>query len=304
MYLSSGTKALDNLMGGGFRVGKLHTLYGEYKIGKSVLGLQTSCMCTRDIKYGGLNKPALIIDSELFWDSESFKQWYSWFKDRWPDLSSKPKVDIIQYEDIFQVARELGFAIVIQRKEAKTEPIIRFPRKREKPGEITKHTYQREDWLEISPLWKRIERKDYGLVIIDSFSVLFKDVFESLQQNFPGRASAERVFLSGLRALSGRKNLVTIIICHESAKKPWGGESIPYYAKSIVGLFQADKLTKQRYGDTEVLEKKGKISTWQRVRKFYRFRHPTLPDGAEVPVVLKLNTGFVDPVEPSLEGEI
>ena len=125
-------------------------------------------------------------------------------------------------------------------------------------------------------------------------------MFESVQQNFPGRASAERVFLSGLRALAKRKNLVTLTVCHESARQPWGGESIPYYTKHIFGLFDADKLTKALYGDTEQAEKKKQAyDTWRRVKVVYRYRHPWLPDGEKLPIALELNKGFVDVKEVS-----
>jgi archaellum biogenesis ATPase FlaH len=296
-YLSTGCRNIDELMGGGLVLGCPHVLYGKYKNGKSILALQIACMCTRDVAHGGLGKPAVIYDTESFWNEQVFKTWYGFFRNRYPDLPAKPMIDIIQLNDVYQVAQELGFRIIIHRKESKTEPVLSFPRKtnaneNEKP---TKETEQRADWLEQSPLWKACEKRGYGVVIIDSFTILFKDVFESVQQNFPGRASAERVFLSGLRSLACRKDLVTLTICHESDKKPWGGESIPYYTKHILGMFEGNKLEKALYGDTEALEKSGKpYDVWKRVRMVYRFRHPFLTDGSEVPVCLELNKGFID----------
>ena len=298
MYLKTGVDALDKLMGGGLAVGKPHVVYGKYKVGKSVLSMQIACMCTRSPKYGGLGKRALIYDTEAFWSDDAFQVWYGFFRDRWSDLPKKPMIDIKQLPTIYDTAKELGFEIIIHRKEKKTEPMISFPRKH--TGTRIKETEQREDWLERSPMWKLIEKKDYGLIVIDSFSILFKDVFESCQQNYPGRASAERVFLSGLRALAKRKNLVTLTVCHESSRQPWGGESIPYYTKHIFGIFDADKLTKALYGDSEQAEKKKQAyDTWRRVKIAYRYRHPWLPDGETVPIALELNKGFVDVKEVS-----
>jgi len=292
-------RALNKLMGG-FHTGKPCILYGPFKCGKSIMSMQLGCEISRDVKYGGMNKPALIYDSETFWTEDVFKTWYSFFRNRWKDLPIKPKIDVIQLNSIYDAARELGFNIVIRRHQAKTEPVISFP-KRERRDKATgkvipvKETTQEEDWLERSPMWKKISKKDYGLVVIDSFSILFKDVFESVQQNFPGRASSERVFLSGLRSLAQRRNLIVLIISHETGNVPWGGESLPYYVKNIFGLFKADKLAKAMYGDTEEKEKKGQpYDTWTRVRKLYRYRHPYLPDGAYEYVKLVLNRGFED----------
>jgi len=315
-YLSSGTKAFDDLMNGGFKVGKVHVLYGPYKIGKSIQCMQAACMATRKPEYGGLDKKALIIDSELFWDRDDFLQWYKWFKERWPDLPETPNIEILQLDTIFSAARLLGFSITIIKHEKKTEPHIRFPRKEEidsKTGLVKeiKMTKQSEDWLIRSPLWKKVTSEEYGLVVFDSFTKYFKDVFVSVQQNYPGRASCERPFLAGLVALSKRKKLVTILVCHSTTSEgkqiPWGGENILYYSKHITGLLKALKSERVLYGDTEELEKMAKkarkktieIRGWRRVRRFYRFRHPILPDGEESIVVLELNKGFVDPVEVS-----
>jgi len=294
-FLSTGCKNIDDLMDGGLVLGCPHALYGKFKNGKSIFALQIACMCTRDEAHGGLGRPALIYDTELFWSPTVFNTWYKYFRVRFPDLPVKPNIKIIQLTSIYELANELGFTINIHRKESKTEPVVSFPRKKSPADKPTKETEQRSDWLEQSPVWKSFTKNDWGVVIIDSFTMLFKDVFESAQQNFPGRSSAQRVFLSNIRALAARKNCVTLIVCHETARTPWGGESIPYYIKHIIGIFEGNKTERGLYGDTSEAEKTGKpYEVWKRVRIILRNRHPYLTDGAETAVMLEKDRGFCD----------
>ncbi len=62
--LSTGSKNLDNLLGGGLETQSITEFFGEFGSGKTQIMHQLAVNCTRAIEEGGFNSDVLIIDTE------------------------------------------------------------------------------------------------------------------------------------------------------------------------------------------------------------------------------------------------
>ena len=72
--LTSGSKALDELMGGGFESRAITEFFGEFGSGKTQLCHQLAVTCTRPIEDGGLDGHTMIIDTEQTFRPERIVQ--------------------------------------------------------------------------------------------------------------------------------------------------------------------------------------------------------------------------------------
>ena len=64
LRLTTGSKALDELVGGGVETQTITELYGEYGVGKSILCHQLSVNVQLPVEKGGLDGSALYVDTE------------------------------------------------------------------------------------------------------------------------------------------------------------------------------------------------------------------------------------------------
>jgi len=64
IYLTTGSKDLDELLGGGFETGAITELYGEYRTGKSALCHTLAVTCQLPVNQGGGEGKAIYIDTE------------------------------------------------------------------------------------------------------------------------------------------------------------------------------------------------------------------------------------------------
>ena len=62
--ISTGSKALDELFGGGFETQSITEMYGSFRSGKTQVGHQLSVMIQRGPDEGGLNATAIYVDTE------------------------------------------------------------------------------------------------------------------------------------------------------------------------------------------------------------------------------------------------
>ena len=72
--LTSGSKSLDELMGGGFESRAISEFFGEFGSGKTQLCLQLAVNCTRPVEDGGLDGHTMIIDTEQTFRPERIVQ--------------------------------------------------------------------------------------------------------------------------------------------------------------------------------------------------------------------------------------
>ena len=64
IYISTGSKALDQILGGGIETGSITELFGEFRTGKSQLCHTLAVICQLPLELGGAEGKALYIDSE------------------------------------------------------------------------------------------------------------------------------------------------------------------------------------------------------------------------------------------------
>jgi DNA repair protein RadA len=72
--LGSGSKSLDELMGGGFESRAITEFFGEFGSGKTQLCHQLAVNCTRPVDEGGLDGHTMIIDTEQTFRPERIVQ--------------------------------------------------------------------------------------------------------------------------------------------------------------------------------------------------------------------------------------
>lgn len=64
LFISTGSKELDKLLGGGIETGSITELFGEFRTGKSQLCHTLSVICQLPIELGGVEGKAMYIDTE------------------------------------------------------------------------------------------------------------------------------------------------------------------------------------------------------------------------------------------------
>ena len=69
----SGSKELDDILGGGIASGDLTEIYGEYRTGKSQLMYTLAVQAQLSAEHGGANGKAVFIDTEGSFKPERFK---------------------------------------------------------------------------------------------------------------------------------------------------------------------------------------------------------------------------------------
>lgn len=64
VYISSGSKELDKLLGGGFETGSITELFGEFRTGKTQICHTLAVTCQLPVEQGGGAGKCLYIDTE------------------------------------------------------------------------------------------------------------------------------------------------------------------------------------------------------------------------------------------------
>jgi len=297
--LSSGTKAIDEVMNGGLKTTITSMLFGIPNLGKTWLCYQFACMCTRPVKVGGLGKKAIYLDTEGFFGGGVDKMFADYFKKRWPDCNPED-VEVIHIPDIFELGTLLGMQIDIKQEESRVSVIVKYPTELQKKlahgkgkGNVDTPTNKDKDWLEKAPIFQKIKSKEYGLIVLDSLTIPIKSEISSVTQNFPARTSIVSAILGAFYPISRRADVAILITDHITSNPmspgyafgtgdPWGGRNITYYIKHIYGLYKPLKDQVLAYPPDG-----------QRIRRFQRYRYPGL-DVTMLPVKLEKDRGYAD----------
>lgn len=255
-------------------------------------------MCTRDPKHGGLGRPALYLDTETFFTPDTFKRFYGYYRKRWPDLPEKPNIEIVMVKDLFELGKLFGIHYEIIHEDRRVSVISRFPTSRQRT--LAKHgksqlktTTKSSDYIFDSEIWKKLDTKKYGILIIDSITAPIKSVIPTSSQNFPARASIIRELLGTFYRIAQAHNAAIFLTDHITRSpmspgyvyglgKAWGGQDITYYVKIQLGLYHALKEQRQRYP-----------AEAQRLRRIERHRYPGLEKELLL-VDLAKDTGYKD----------
>lgn len=296
--LSTGCRGLDKLMNGGFPLGAPSLLYGIPNLGKTWLSFQTACMSTRKPSAGGLNRPALYLDTESFFTADVFDRFYGFFRKRWKDLPKEAEIDMIRIKDIFELGEKLGIQYTIIQEEKRVSAIAKFPTSRQTQiakgkGQVVKGTQQSSDWLINSEIWQSMKKRNYGLLIIDSLTVPIKSVIPKGTQHLPGRGTLLTSFLGTLYPIAIKFNAAIIVTDHISRNPmspgyryglgiPWGGQDITYYIKYQFGMYHALKAEREKYG-----------ADGSRLRRLERHRFPGMEKELTT-VLLAHDYGYTD----------
>lgn len=295
---STGVKSLDDLLDGGILLGAPALVFGIPNLGKTWLSFQLACMCTRDPKHGGLGRPVLYLDTETFFTPDTFDRFYAYFRQRWPDLPKEPMIDVKIVKDIFELGQLFGIHYEILHEDKRVSVISRFPTKRQralqKSGKSKlKETMKTSDYIKESDIWKKLEEKQYGLVIIDSITAPIKSVIPSMAQNFPARANILQELLGTFYTICQAHNCTIFMTDHITRSPmspgyvyglgtPWGGQDVTYYVKIQLGLYRALKDQRERHPGEA-----------RRLRRIERHRYPGF-ERELILVHLAKDTGYKD----------
>jgi len=283
---STGLAALDKVLRGGIAISKPVAVYGDTAIGKSTLCMQLAFWFSRFGK-------VLYFDTEAFLDDETWDFYEEQFCNRWKD--AKPEnIEVILVTSAFEYARYWGMDIKVEQSEKKTTAQVMFP-KRIQGDRVVKKSEMDISWLKYSWVWKKVSSvKDYQIIIVDSLSMMLKDLISSQTQNLPARATIVQKLLAAGRELSRALKIPVLTTHHASINpqdprdlgKPYGGKDIFYYNKQIVGIIHPTKELNEKYNPNK--------SDDIYVKRLVRAR--STPPGKRiiVPVILKWGVGFID----------
>lgn len=294
----TGVKELDDMLDGGMLLGAPALVYGIPNLGKTWLSFQLACMVTRDRKHGGLGRRALYLDTETFFTQDTFDRFYGYFRARWPDLPAKPMIDIKIVKDIFELGQLFGIHYEILHEDKRVSVLSRFPTKRQKAlvksgHSKLKETMKTSEYIKESPIWKELEDKKYGIVIIDSITAPIKSVIPSMAQNFPARANILQELLGTFYTICQKHNCTIFMTDHITRSPmspgyvyglgtPWGGQDVTYYVKIQLGLYRPKKEQRQKHP-----------GEGHRLRRIERHRYPGL-ERMLILVHLAKDTGYKD----------
>lgn len=255
----TGCKTLDELIGGGIPSGGMSTVFSSKNLGKTLLSLQIGTKFSIDT-----GKPVLYLETEGFFIEPMVKDKYLTFLGK--RFNGKPNIDIMYLSNAFDFSRMLGRELELVRKEKKLEVM---------------------QWLvqlpENSKLAQMIKEKDYGMIIVDSFSDPCEDLLASQIKQLPERKNLVKPLLGALKDIGAKLDIPIFLTVHESKNpanpydtgKPILGDTYGYAVKTVIQI----RYTKDKNN-----------------RKFVLVRAPGIMETKTEPVVLgiKEDYGFVD----------
>ena len=232
--ISTGSKKLDEFLGGGLPIGSIANLIGNSKIGKSLFCIQCSSLFS--ITTG---KPVLYCDTEAALISEDVqKRILGFFNKR---FNGESAVDFVDIRDLTSFADFLGLNIKILPTET---------------GKRLDAMIQYSTITEESPIFELMKDVGYGMLVIDSFSALIKRAVPvPPQQNFPARAAIINVLFGRLDEIVSRLRIPCIAVNHISiapdnpyAKgRLYGGTAMFYNSKLILQILGGKDKNHRRF---------------------------------------------------------
>ncbi|MEM2174501.1 MAG: ATPase domain-containing protein [Candidatus Micrarchaeia archaeon] len=233
--ISTGCRALDDLLGGGIPFATPTLIYGAYDVGKSILCVQIASKVWQEMK-----RPTLFIDTEQNWVRETDRERVlNWFRKRFniPDFT----IDFKFIPSIEELLAYFGWNLRIRYAErsGKVDTII--------TPMIDKNGFKIP--TEQIPVYKDFLSKNYGLVVLDSITMLTEGIFGSGLEQLPGRKPILANIISDLRLLAVKYNIPVVITAHLS-KGPQptdpatfkGGSALGFGCKYIVRIGGGEKI--------------------------------------------------------------
>lgn len=257
-YLSSGVSSIDRLLEGGFELGTMSEIHSDADVGKSWMNLQLAVMCNRPIEDGGLDRPALIVDTEGFYSQKVLNKLLNFYKKRWNLDDDQVHVEVLKCLDIHVLYDFFGLKphikMVKEKMQASVEAI-------NEPIKDKNTIIGYKDHVESSKVFKLIEEIGFGYIGVDSISMPLKSrAFPSSLSWLSGRAALITPLLNTLNDLSIRQNIVVFCIHHlvksDVTKQAsgwghaWGGEIVKYVTKRMLLLMRPTKEERETFGNS------------------------------------------------------
>jgi hypothetical protein len=225
-------------------------------------------------------------------------RFYGYFQKRWTDLPKIPKIEVKMIADIFELGKEFGIEYEIVQEESRVSVLAKFPTSRQTKiaqgkGEAVKQTSQTCDWLKESPVWKAMESKNYGLIVLDSITIPIKSVIPKGTQHLPGRGTLITSLLGTMYPIAKHFNCAIVITDHYSSNpmmgygqgfggSAWGGQDLTFYIKYHYGICPALKDEREKWG-----------ADGARLRRVERHRYPGLDRDIQT-FLLQKDYGYTD----------
>jgi RecA/RadA recombinase len=258
-YLSSGVSSIDRLLEGGFECGTMSSIHSDANIGKSWMNLQLAMMTNLPIDQGGLDAPALIIDTEGFYSQKVLNRLLGFYQKRFNVSEEDFRIDVIQLRNIDKLYHFFGLKPNVTMVKDKMQANVITLNKPKKT--IGKNVVEWFDHVESSDAWKLCENIGYKYIGIDSITMPLKaKAFPSSLSWLSGRAALLTPFMNTLNDLSIRQDVVTFCIHHlvksDVTKQQsgwghaWGGEIIKYVTKRMMLLMKPTKEETDTFGFT------------------------------------------------------
>ena len=274
-FVETGSKTIDDLLGGGVPYGIVTAVYGEPTSGKTIFGHQ---MGLANIAKTG--KKTILIETEGLRNYDVKITLYKFMK-RW-GLDK----DIV--DDKYIIKHTMGNmqlqSIQVLFKMFGVLPTFDISDK-------GKYTTKFND--KIKPTISEDTLKNTGMIIIDSFTKPIKDSIGSNTQNLPARSSLTEKLFNRLYHYAMVYNIAVIVNHHASINplqmfgrdlgKPYGGDPILYNSKYAMEFIDAPRKLQQETG-------------WGiETRRVKLLRRPDAQSTNELfPVRLKNNFGYTD----------
>lgn len=273
-YLETGSKIIDDMLGGGIPYGIVTALFGEPMVGKSLLGYQIALANLNKTK-----KNTLIIDTEGLRDVD-LHSILGKFSGRWNlDMSDiKSRIKIIhtqkdpQLQSIQKLLQLFGYMVTFEIS---------------KQGKYSMKFQHCKETLTLEEL------NNTSMIILDSLTKPIKDSVGSETQNLPARAQLVERLFGKLYQIAQLYNIAVVITHHATINpitpfgrdlgKPYGGNPILYNSKYVLQFIDAPKKMKEETG-------------WNlECRRIRMIRRPDEQTTGElIPIRLKKDWGFCD----------
>jgi len=239
IYLETGSKIIDDMLGGGIPYGIVTAVFGEPMVGKSLLGYQVALANLNKTK-----KDTILIDTEGLRDVDLWSI-LGKFKDRWNINNStmKKRIKIIhtqkdsQLQSIQKLLQLFGYMVTFEIS---------------KKGKYSIKFQHCKETLTLKQL------ENTSMIILDSLTKPIKDSVGSETQNLPARAQLVERLFGKLYQVAQLYNVAVIVNHHAVVNpimpfgrdlgNPYGGNPILYNSKFVIQFIDAPKKLKDETG--------------------------------------------------------
>lgn len=272
--VTTGSKIIDDLLGGGIPYGIVTALFGEPMTGKSLGGYQFGLSNIKTTK-----KKTLLIDTEGLRDIDLYSI-LNKFRTRWGIEESEVKEKFIiihtqadpQLQSIQKLLQMFGYMVTF---------------------EISKHGKYSIKFQHCDATLDDKELKEITMIILDSLTKPIKDSVGSETQNLPARAQIVERLFGKLYHIAQIHNIAVVVNHHAIVNpvmpfgrdlgNPYGGNPILYNSKYIIQFIDAPRKLQDETG-------------WGiECRRIKMIRRPDeQATGELIPIRLKKDWGFCD----------